>query len=96
MITFAPPSDAFPIMSQLFHFPGRIRTVNMNRVQYQLLGTAVLDDTRGTIVPVILQAYHHNIKRGKIEILLKWIQDEVICDFSWCSFIGVLHSTGCE
>ena len=86
-------------MPQLLHFPGRTRTINVAReigVQYQLVGTALLDDTRGTIVPAILETCHHIIERVNTELLRTWVQDEVIGDRSWHSLIGVLRSSGCE
>ena len=91
------PSDAIPTMPQLLHFLGRTRTINVAReigVQYQLVGTALLDDTRGTFVPAILESCHHNVERVNTELLRTWIQDEVIHDRSWHSLIGVLRSSG--
>ena len=38
-------------------------------IQYQLVGTALLDDTRGTIVPAILETCHHIIERVNTELL---------------------------
>ena len=84
-------------MPQLLHFPGRTRTINVAReigVQYQLVGTALLDDTRGTIVPAILESCYHNVERVNTELLRTWIQDKVIRDRSWHSLIGVLRSSG--
>ena len=95
----APHTDAIPTLPLLLCFPGRNRTINVAQeigVQYQLVGTALLDDTRGTILPGIRAACLAVTDDINIEVLRRWVQGREEGNCSWRSLIGVLRSSSCE
>ena len=56
-----------------------------------MVGTALLDDRDGTIIPAIAIEYGNNSERINMEILRRWIQGKGIPDCTWRGLLGVLR-----
>ena len=100
-VSFPPlphPPDP-PELTQLLNFPGKMLSINVAReigVKYQVVGTALLHDRTGVIIPAIVETCQGNVERITIEILRRWIQGDGVEDRSWRKLIGVLKSSDCE
>ena len=60
-------------------------------VKSMMVGTALLEDRDGTIIPAIAQQYVNNSERINMEILRRWIQGKGIPDRTWRGLLGVLR-----
>ena len=65
--------------------------ISMN---YSIVGTALLKDDRGVIIPAIMGQYMGNPVMINLEILRRWVQGQGI-DRSWGTLVRVLKSNGC-
>ena len=63
--------------------------------KYQLVGTALLNDTTGVIIDSIKGSSHFQVEDINVEILKRWIQERGR-DRSWRELIRVLRSSSCE
>ena len=61
-----------------------------------MVGTALLNDERGVIVPAIVSEHRGNAEQINMDILSRWIQGKGIDDHSWRGLLGVLrvHCSG--
>ena len=82
-----------PTLPQLTGFPGKTRHFNIAveiGAQYHAVGTALLNDDRGVIVPAIVAQNINNIVFINMDILRRWVQGQgVTC--SWRRLIQVLE-----
>ena len=84
-------------MMELTRFPGKSRRINIVEEignKYDIVGTALLNDCAGTIVPGIETECLKNPRRINMEILRRWIQGEGMEDRSWQGLIDVLRDSG--
>ena len=56
-----------------------------------MVGTTLLDDKSGTIIPAIAEQYGNNAERINMEILRRWLQGKGISDRTWQGLLGVLR-----
>ena len=56
-----------------------------------MVGTTLLDDKDGTIIPAIAQQYANNTEFINMEILRRWLQGKGIPDCTWRGLLGVLR-----
>ena len=56
-----------------------------------MVGTTLLDDKDGTIIPAIAQQYANNVELINMEILRRWIQGKGMSDHTWGALLGVLR-----
>ena len=81
-------------MPELTALQGRTETINIVRrigVQWTMVGTTLLDDKDGTIIPAIADQHGNNADRINMDILGRWIRGEGIPDHSWRGLLGVLR-----
>ena len=65
-------SDDIPVMTDLISLKGETRSINVPKeigINWFYVGTALLNDTTGAIMPALEQAYHSNLERINFEIL---------------------------
>ena len=81
-------------MPELTALQGRTETINIVRrigVQWTMVGTTLLDDKDGTIIPAIADQHVNNADRINMDILGRWIRGEGKPDCSWQGLLGVLR-----
>ena len=95
MTTPISPADQNPTMPEMTALKGRTRDINIVEgigAKWDNVGTALLDDTYGTIIPAIALEHSNNAERINREILRRWIQGEGIPDRTWKDLLCVLRS----
>ena len=60
-------------------------------VKWAKVGTILLDDKDGTIIPAIAQQHGNNAELINLEILRRWLQGKGIRDRTWRGLLGVLR-----
>ena len=86
-----------PDLTNLTCFHGRSRVFNVAAeigMQYFLVGTALLNDRSGAVVPQIAAELLGNAERINMEILRRWIQGSGVEDCSWDGLLRVLRESG--
>ena len=86
--------DRRPTMPELTDFPGKTGQFNIATeigIQYYMVGTALLNDKRGTIVPAIVSEHRGNAEQINMDILSHWVQGKGIADRTWRGLLGVLR-----
>ena len=81
-------------MTELTDFPGRTQHINIATdigMQYYLVGIALLNDERGTIIPAIVSEHRGNAEQINMDILSRWVQGRGIADRTWRGLLGVLR-----
>ena len=81
-------------MPELTDFPGKTRYFNIATeigIQYYMVGTALLNDERGAIVPTIVSEHRGNAEQINMDILSRWVQGKGIADQTWRGLLGVLR-----
>ena len=89
------PTDQKPTMPEMTALQGRTRDINIVEgigAGWDKVGTALLDDKYGTIIPAIAQDCVYKSERINTEILRRWIQGEGIPDRTWKGLLSVLRS----
>ena len=85
-------ADHSPTLPQLTDFPGKTRHFNIAveiGTKYHAVGTALLNDESGVIIPVIVSQQKDNAVFINKDILRRWVQGQgVTC--SWRRLIQVL------
>ena len=92
MIFLSDPTGDKPTMPQLLSFQGKSKCINMAQeisVQWQIVGTILLDDENGTIMLAIAQQFANNAQDINTEILRRWVQGKGI-DCTWHSLLNAL------
>ena len=82
-------------MPEMTALQGRTRDINIVEgigADWDKVGTALLDDKDGTIIPAIAREHGNNAERINTEILRRWIQGKGILDYTWMGLLGVLRS----
>ena len=80
-------------MPELTALQGRTHHINIAKeisVQWEMVGTTLLDDRRGNDIPAIAEQYGNNAERINMEILRRWLQGKGIPDRTWRGLLGVL------
>ena len=93
-IAFCYYTDRRPTMPDLTVFPGKSRHFNIATeigMQYYIVGTALLNDERGAIVPAIVSEHRGNAEQINMDILSCWILGKGISDRTWWGLLGVLR-----
>ena len=81
-------------MPILTNFPGKTGYINVATeigMQYLLVGTGLLNDERGAIVPAIESEHRGNAEQINMDILSRWVQGKGIADRTWRGLVGVLR-----
>ena len=92
-----PPSlilDRRPTMPELTDFPGKTQHFSVAKrigINYLSVGTGLLNDERGEIVPAIVSDYRDNTEHINMAILRGWVQGKGIADHTWRGLLGVLR-----
>ena len=89
------PTDDKPTMPQLLSFQGKAEAECFNvaqeiGIQWQVVGTILLDDKTGTIMPAIAQQFHSNIQDINMEVLRRWLQGRNI-SCTWRALLDALR-----
>ena len=87
------PSDQKPTMPELTGLQGRTERINIVRaigVQWDMVGTTLLDDRDGTIIPAIARKHNNDATYINMEILRTWVQGQGMSDTTWRGLIRVL------
>ena len=80
-------------MPQMTIFQSKSRNIDIVEgigIKWEKVGTALLDDKDGTIIPAIAEQYSYNVERINMEILRRWVQGKGIPDRTWRGLLGVL------
>ena len=81
-------------MPELTDFPGKVQHLNIATeigMQYYMVGTGLLNDERGAIVPAIVSEHRGNAEQINMDILSRWMQGKGISDRTWRGLLGVLR-----
>ena len=65
-------ADDIPAMTDLINLKGKTRSIDITMeigVKWRDVGTALLNDTTGTIMPALNQTYSGNVSRVNFEVL---------------------------
>ena len=92
MISF-PPTDDKTILPELLSFQGKTECINIVEkisTKWQMVGTTLLDDRDGTIMPGIKMSCLNDMDQINMEILSRWIRGPGIADRTWHGLHGVL------
>ena len=80
-------------MPELMSFQGKTECINIPQeigLQWRVVGTILLDDKTGNIIPAIARENRDNAFDINYEILARWLQGQGIADTSWRGLLGVL------
>ena len=89
-----PPTVQKPSLPELTALQGRTQRINIAKeisIQWEMVGTTLLDDKSGTIIPAIAEQYGNNAERINMKILRRWLQGKGISDRTWQGLLGVLR-----
>ena len=89
-----PPTDEKPTLPQLTALQGKTRHINIVEgigVEWMMVGTTLLDDNDGTIIPAIAEQYGNNAELINMEILERWVQGKGMPDRTWRGLLRVLR-----
>ena len=81
-------------MPELTDFPGKARHFNIAAeigTEFHAVGTGLLNDERGTVVPAIVLQHGVNAEQISMDILRRWVQGKGIADHTWRGLLGVLR-----
>ena len=81
-----------PTMPQLLSFQGKTECFNVAQeigIQWQVVGTILLDDKNGTLMPAITKEFANNAQDINTEVLRRWIQGNGI-DCTWRVLLDAL------
>ena len=81
-------------MPELTALQGRTQYINIVEgigVKWMMVGTILLDDKDGAIVPAIAQQCAYKTEFIILEILRRWLQGEGIPDRTWRGLLRVLR-----
>ena len=81
-------------MSQLTALQGKTRHIDIVEgigVKWAKVGTTLLDDRDGTIIPAIAHQHGNNVELINMDILGRWLQGKGIPDRTWHGLLGVLR-----
>ena len=81
-------------MPELTDFPSKTRHFNIATeigAKFHAVGTGLLNDERGTVVPAIVLENRGNAEQINMDILRRWVQGKGIADHTWRGLLGVLR-----
>ena len=81
-------------MCELINFHGKTQHFNiLSRIgiAYIFVGTALLKDDNGDVVPAIMSEHRGNVELINMDILSRWMQGKGIADCTWRGLLGVLR-----
>ena len=87
-------TDCKPTLPVLTDFPGKTQHFNIaERIggKYLSVGTGLLHDERGDVVPAIVSEHGRNAEQINMDILSRWVQGKGIADRTWQGLLGVLR-----
>ena len=85
-------------MPEMTALQGRTRDINIVEgigAEWDKVGTALLDDKDGTIIPAIARDCGYKSECINMEILRRWIQGKGIPDRTWKGILCVLRNVRC-
>lgn len=80
-------------MPELIGLQGKTERINIAQdigIHWYMVGTALLDDKRGTIMPALAQQFGNDAQRISTEVLCRWINGRGIADLTWHGLLDVL------
>lgn len=80
-------------MPELIAFQGKSGSINVVQkigAHWRTVGTALLDDKDGTIMPAIAKTHGNNVDDINMEIFSCWLQGQGIEDRTWHGLLCVL------
>ena len=87
-------ADDKATMPELISFQGTTECINVAQeigIQWWIVGTTLLDDTKGTIMPAIAHQFGNNALLINMEVLSRWIQGKGIPDCTWRALLKALR-----
>ena len=78
----------------LTDFPGKTGHFNIAErigIKCRSIGTSLLNDVRGEVVPAIMSQHGRNPEETNMDILSRWVQGRGIADRTWRGLLGVLR-----
>ena len=85
-------------MLEMTALQGRTRDINIVEgigAEWDMVGTALLDDKDGTIIPAIARDCGYKSECINTEILRRWIKGKGIPDRTWKGLLCVLRNVRC-
>lgn len=82
-------------MPELIGLQSKTESINITQdigIHWYMVGTALLDDKKGTIMPALAQQYGNDAQRINTEVLSRWINGRGITDVTWRGLLGVLKA----
>lgn len=86
-------TDQRPTIPELIEFPGKKECINIAEeigVDWRMVGSSLLDDKYGKIMPAIAEKYRNNASDINMDVLSQWIQGKGIADCTWHALLRVL------
>ena len=80
-------------MPELIGLQGKTECINIAQdigIHWYMVGTTLLDDKKGTIMPALAQQYGNDAQRINTEVLCRWINGRGIADVTWHGLLSVL------
>ena len=93
-MTLFSPTDDKPTLPELISFQGKTECMNIAQkigTNWLMVGTALLDDKEGTIMPGIKTSCLNDVDEINMRVLSRWIQGQGIADCTWRGLLGVLE-----
>ena len=82
-------------MPELIGLQGKAERINIAQdigIHWYMVGTALLDDKKGTVMPALAQQYANDAERINTEVLCRWINGRGIADVTWRGLLAVLKA----
>ena len=86
--------DFQPTLCELFDFPGKTQHFNIAErigIHYQVVGTSLLKDDRGEVIPALISEHEKNAEQINMDILSRWVQGKGVADRTWRRLLCVLR-----
>ena len=77
----------------MISFQGKTECINLVQeigAKWRMVGTTLLDDRKGTIMPAIAKSHGNDADDINVEVLSRWVQGQGIADRTWRGLLGVL------
>ena len=85
-----------PTMTELTNFAETLDITKEIGIHWSTVGTTLLNDIHGVILPAIHQQHLGNVQQINLEIMRRWINGEGMEVCSWRTLIDVLHRHDCK
>ena len=85
-------------MPELIELQGKDKSINIVEgigVKLDIVGTILLEDKDGNIIPALTRQYGNDAELINLEILRRWLQGRAMRKCTWRVLLGVLRKAHC-